>query len=539
MRNMAHGDAATRLAELAKVPSVSCAFKRRTACFTAAEVVASWIEDVGGHVERVSVGFQEVAGERRWDLPPVLLGTVGAANGGSDTATEKAVVLVVGGYDVREVLGGAGVDAGAEVGEFSFANNGDGVLHGVGLAGKGSLAAWIGGIKKLLKSQGELPVVVKFLVEGMSQAGSECMVDLVARETATAAGFLADVDYVIGMSPSRWPKAAVPAVVVGARGVVVLDVQVSGGYRALRGGEYAGAVREPMRDLLGLLDNVLERGLEVPDLGGGLEETEECELVKGDGVDGVAEFYQGAGGVPGMIAADAGTGGAGVIYAARTRLPAVSVHGVVGGYAGTGFGAALPPVVSGKVSVRVGEGGDAMAASKALVAMLETAFKESGSGNDLTVEVYTVEPWAGNVGGALADAVGKAIRAPHVARTGDAQLVLGELSKRLAMPAVMLPLFGPVGVDGGGDGAGVDDDPIFEDELEAAEEIVGGVLREVAALFKEGGGAAEAAVHRKKAAATRQRMDAEAASRLATGAPEDGPVSGPLGRIRQIWAGLA
>lgn len=74
----------------------------------------------------------------------------------------------------------------------------------------------------------------------------------------------------------------------------------------------------------------------------------EVEARRGIVVEGVRAFCRNARGFAGVE----DEGGEGAVCNARTRLPALSVHGVEIGYSSPGAGAALPPAVSGRVSAR-------------------------------------------------------------------------------------------------------------------------------------------------------------------------------------------
>ena len=106
---VANGDVyVQRLADFAAIPSCSTVFERRGACADAAALVARWMAALGGSVESVNVGFQELPGGVKHDLPPVLLASIGAKVAEEDVAVaevdpDKPTVLVYAHYDVREV----------------------------------------------------------------------------------------------------------------------------------------------------------------------------------------------------------------------------------------------------------------------------------------------------------------------------------------------------------------------------------------------------------------------------------------------------
>jgi acetylornithine deacetylase/succinyl-diaminopimelate desuccinylase-like protein len=368
------------------------------------------------------------------------------------------------------------------------------------------------------------------MVEGMSASSSECLPDLIAREAAARRGFLTDVDYVV-TSAGLWPAAGAPSVVYATRGIATFDVQVAGGSRLLPSGEYAGAVAEPMTDLVQLLATVtagVHGGVGIDGCGAAAVRPvspAEQALIDAAAAPTAAAVRAAAGNVPGLIGATDGE-----VQLNRTRMPAVSVHGVEGAHSGPGVNTVIPAVVSGKFSVRVGPGMDAVAVTAAVTRALEARFKELGSPNELTIVSVASDPWEADPASPLYLAAFRAVeratgRAPVPTRSGHSLPVLNELERRVGAPILVLPLSGPVaagaaGARAAGAPVGPDDDTVSRADFLTAAVTLATLIAEIAAVHDALGGPDAAATRRRAAAAERGN-------------------TGALGRIKEIWKGLA
>lgn len=75
----------------------------------------------------------------------------------------------------------------------------------------------------------DLPINVKFVLEGMEEAGSVALEEVVRRERL---GFFASVDYIV-ISDNLWLSRTKPALTYGSRGNSYFTVEVLGGHEVL------------------------------------------------------------------------------------------------------------------------------------------------------------------------------------------------------------------------------------------------------------------------------------------------------------------
>lgn len=104
---------------------------------------------------------------------------------------------------------------------------------------KGQVLYEIEAARGLLRTEGRLPVNLKFLIEGEEESGSPNFEDLLERSRELLASDLAVVS-----DTGMWARD-VPSVCVGMRGLVGFDVHIRTGTIDLHSGSFGGAVPNP------------------------------------------------------------------------------------------------------------------------------------------------------------------------------------------------------------------------------------------------------------------------------------------------------
>jgi acetylornithine deacetylase/succinyl-diaminopimelate desuccinylase-like protein len=212
-----------------RIPSVSAGGGDAEALDRACDWAIERIDAAGGTAEPLSVNGSNpiVAGELR-------------ASGGADAPT----VLSYGHYDVQ--------DPGPldlwETPPFEPAER-DGRLYARGAADdKGNFLPLLH-VACELASAGELPVNVRFLIEGEEEIGSEGLIRHLREQPP-------DVDAAI-IFDSLMADERTPAINTGVRGIVQGPVEVRTGRRDLHSGLYGGAVLNATHVLMQVLREVL------------------------------------------------------------------------------------------------------------------------------------------------------------------------------------------------------------------------------------------------------------------------------------------
>ncbi|CAN5599168.1 dipeptidase [soil metagenome] len=102
-------------------------------------------------------------------------------------------------------------------------------------------------VRQFLAQEGRLPLNVRFLFEGEEEIGSPNLPDYVRAHAAELAA-----DLVISADGAMW-RASEPSLSIASKGLLGLDVEVTGANRDLHSGRYGGTVANPIHALVGLL----------------------------------------------------------------------------------------------------------------------------------------------------------------------------------------------------------------------------------------------------------------------------------------------
>jgi acetylornithine deacetylase/succinyl-diaminopimelate desuccinylase-like protein len=221
---------ATLLEELVdwlRIPSVSTGGGDADALRRACDWVCERIEAAGGSAEAVAVDGGN----------PMAVGELPAARRGAPT------VLAYGHYDVQD----PGPLEAWESPPFDPTER-DGRLYARGAADdKGNFLPLLHVACELARA-GELPVSVRFLVEGEEEIGSSSVLRRLREEEPGA-------DCAV-IFDSLMADENTPAISVAARGMVAASIEVSTGERDLHSGFYGGAVLSAAHVLLAMLREV-------------------------------------------------------------------------------------------------------------------------------------------------------------------------------------------------------------------------------------------------------------------------------------------
>ncbi|KAF0022657.1 hypothetical protein F2P81_025049 [Scophthalmus maximus] len=205
------------------------------------ETAAQKLRLMGGAVDLVDIGEQELPDGQMLALPKVV-----TAQFGNDSS--KHTVCVYGHVDVQP----AKREDGWATDPYNLTDV-RGNLYGRGASdNKAPVLAWIHAVEAYQALNMELPVNVKFVIEGMEETGSNGLDAMIVAQRDT---FFSDVDYIV-ISDCGWLSRR-PALTYGTRGNCYFFAEVEGPKQDLHSGVYGGAVIEPMTDLIGILDTLI------------------------------------------------------------------------------------------------------------------------------------------------------------------------------------------------------------------------------------------------------------------------------------------
>jgi acetylornithine deacetylase/succinyl-diaminopimelate desuccinylase-like protein len=212
------------LAEYVAIPSVS-----RDADAETMRTAARWLTERLGFADARIV---ETAGH------PAVVGAWLAA-------PDAPTVLVYGHYDVQPT---------GDLDEwitppFELAVDGD-RLRGRGVTDdKGPVYMVLEVVRQFMAQEGRLPLNVRFLFEGEEEIGSPHLPEYVRVHAAELAA-----DLVISADGAMW-RPSEPSLSIASKGLLALDIEVTGANRDLHSGRYGGTVANPVHALVQILDS--------------------------------------------------------------------------------------------------------------------------------------------------------------------------------------------------------------------------------------------------------------------------------------------
>ncbi|MEA2407555.1 MAG: hypothetical protein QOE69_1674 [Thermoleophilaceae bacterium] len=335
-----------------RIPSISTGGGDADALGRACDWVLERIEAAGGTAERVSVNGSH----------PMAVGELRASHGDAPT------VLSYGHYDVQDP---GPLDA-WESPPFEPTER-DGRLYARGAADdKGNFLPLLH-VACELASAGELPVNVRFLVEGEEEVGSGAVMRHLREQPP-------EVDCAI-VFDSLMADERTPAINTGARGLVQGPVQVRTGGRDLHSGLYGGAVLNATHVLMRILGEVLpdERGRVREELRAGVAEVGDQERESWSRLPSGAEMIGEAGAV------EVTPGAADDFWERTGAEPAVDVNMLRAGEPRT----VIPSVATAQLSVRLAPGQSAAEIAAEVERLLRAALPD---GAELELELDLSDP---------------------------------------------------------------------------------------------------------------------------------------------------
>jgi acetylornithine deacetylase/succinyl-diaminopimelate desuccinylase-like protein len=198
-------------------------------------------------------------------------------------------------------------------------------------------------LKALITRDGGLPINVKLCIEGEEECGSAGLAAILeSRKNQLSADALAIVD--VGL---RAPD--LPAVTVGLRGLVTMDLSIKGSKTDLHSGSHGGLAYNPLRALAELLANLYREdgSIAVPNFYDSIIPITEAEKAQICLDFDATEYEQCFGMVP--------TGGEQRLSPLERNWlrPTIEINGITGGYSGPGMKTVIPAEASAKLSCRL------------------------------------------------------------------------------------------------------------------------------------------------------------------------------------------
>lgn len=211
---------------------------------------------------------------------------------------------------------------------------------------KGQSYTHLKAVGAMLAERGELPVNVKFIIEGEEESGGEAIDAYVSAD----AGKRLAADVVV-ISDSAMYAPGQPSLIYGLKGMAYLELKVTGPDRDLHSGSFGGAVTNPLNALayiVGRLRDPQTGRILIPGFYDNVRDLEDWERKAFAELPFDAEAYRASVGVPELF------GEEGFTTLERTwGRPTCDVNGIFGGYMKAGAKTVLPAWGGAKVSMRL------------------------------------------------------------------------------------------------------------------------------------------------------------------------------------------
>lgn len=209
---------------------------------------------------------------------------------------------------------------------------------------KGQMYTHVKAVEAWLKTEGRLPINVKFLIEGEEEVGSEAIEAYLPQNAAKLA-----CDYVVVsdcsmLGPDR------PAITCGLKGISYFEVFLKGPKRDLHSGSFGGSVKNPANAICELMASLVDSDgrIQLPGFYDDVVELTPQEKQQIADLSFSEDEYKQEMGVSELF----GEKGYSTLERRWVR-PTCDVNGIFGGYQGEGAKTVIPAEAGAKVSFRL------------------------------------------------------------------------------------------------------------------------------------------------------------------------------------------
>ncbi|WP_152054401.1 dipeptidase [Tautonia marina] len=221
----------------------------------------------------------------------------------------------------------------------------DGNLYARGATDdKGQMFTHLKAAEGWLKGVGELPINVKFVIEGEEEVGGANLETLMAEQPDRLA-----CDFAVISDTSQFAPG-MPAITYGLKGLAYFELIVEGANRDLHSGTFGGAVQNPLNALATILASLkdAEGRIAIPGFYDDVRPLEDWERAEFARLPFSEEEFRADLAVPEVF----GEAGYSTLERKWAR-PTCDINGIWGGYSGPGPKTVLPRLAGAKFSFRL------------------------------------------------------------------------------------------------------------------------------------------------------------------------------------------
>ncbi|KAM4688465.1 beta-Ala-His dipeptidase-like [Discoglossus pictus] len=416
------------LKEWLAVPSDSSDPLLREELTRMVNITAERVRALGATVDLIDMGTETLSDGQIIPYPPAILAELGKD-------ASKVTLCIYGHVDVQP----AKKEDGWSTDPYTMTEI-NGNLHARGASDdKGPVLAWIHAVETYKALKQDIPVNLKFIIEGVEEIGSPGLEELVNGHNQ----FFSNVDYIV-ISDNAWLSRK-PALTYGTRGNAYFFVEVDGGKRDLHSGTHGGIIHEAMTDLIALLAGLVDSSghILIPGIYDDVAPLTEEERALYKDIDFDLEEHKNGSGVNAFLQSTKEE-----VLQHMWRYPSLSIHGIEGAFYGTGSKTVIPSKVIGKFSIRQVPNMNIEVVKIQVTKYLEDMFVKLKSPNKLKVTMHIgVFPWVANISDPQYEAARNAIIKvfgvkPDMIRDGSTIPIAKTFQSLTKKSVMMLPIGG-------------------------------------------------------------------------------------------------
>ena len=221
----------------------------------------------------------------------------------------------------------------------------DGRLYGRGVSDdKGPMLIPLLIAQRFMKTNGSLPVNVRFVFEGEEEIGSPSLEPLMREQPDLFAA-----DFVLSADGAMW-RIDEPSITVASRGMTGLEIRLQGAGKDLHSGRHGGAVANPLRSIADLIHSLYQEdgSVAVEGFYDDVQPLTDAERAAIRNLPFDAETYLESIGAPAQF----GEPSYSILEQQWTR-PTLEINGMWGGYQGAGSKSVIPHEAFAKITCRL------------------------------------------------------------------------------------------------------------------------------------------------------------------------------------------
>lgn len=313
------------------------------------------------------------------------------------------------------------------------ANIRDGYVYARGATDdKGQTFCHIKGLEAIMKSEGKLPLNVKFIIEGEEEVGSGSLPDYLKQNKAKL-----KADIAVISDTAQFSKT-LPAITYGLRGLYGGELFVYGPNRDVHSGAFGGAIPNPATILMQMIAQVHDKKgkITIPGFYRDVKPVSKYDRAQFKKLPFKEAAYKQSIGIKALHGEPGYT-----VYERTWVRPTFEINGITSGYQGEGSKTIIPSMASCKITCRLVPNQKPDHIGKCIetffkkIAPKSVTIKFAERAGSAAVEVPTDGPWLDAAGEAVRKGFGKK---PVFMKEGGSIPVVGDFKRILGIDTLLI-----------------------------------------------------------------------------------------------------